>query len=194
MDRLLLIRHAEAAKDDSPNPALSPIGRKQAERLAEFLMGFEADVLLHGPRLRTHETARIIARQLSLSSAPSELLEDRTPYPSNDRVRDYTPWQRDYLRTVPEDERDVNGEVITESWNRLNDSMQAGTVIAVTHAFVVSSFVSHVLGAAPNAWMRLHIANASITELHVRPSGEWAIDGVNSTIHLKSSLMPAATE
>ncbi len=65
------------------------------------------------------------------------------------------------------------------AWRELLASDHAGTVIAVTHAFVVGSFVSTVLGAAPNAWMKLQMRNAGITELHVSASGDWVIDRVN---------------
>ena len=187
MDRLLLIRHAEAAASDEFDPGLSRVGREQVEHLGELLATSQANTLLHGPRRRARETAELLGRKLGLPPTLSELLEDRTPYPSDERADDYSPRQWDYLRSVPPEERDINGVMMAEAWRALTVSEQPGTVIAVTHAFVVGSFVGTALGAAPDAWMKLHIGNTGITELHRGRFGDWVVDGVNGIPHLRLS-------
>lgn len=49
---------------------------------------------------------------------------------------------------------------------------------------LIGSFVGHALGAPADAWLRLPIANASITELQSRPHREWAVARVSDTGHL----------
>jgi len=187
MDRLLLIRHAEATASDASDPGLSPAGREQAERLGELLATSQANTLLHGPRQRARETAELLGQRLGLRPTLSELLEDRTPYPSDDRADDYSRRQWDYLRSVPPEQRDINGAMMAEAWRRLTASEHPGTVIAVTHAFVVGSFVGTALGAAPDAWMKIHLGNTGITELHRGNYGDWVVDGVNGVEHLRLS-------
>lgn len=189
MSRILLIRHAEADYEGS-DPPLSAAGVRQADTVADRLADERIARILHSPKLRARRTAEAFASRLGCPIAESSLLDDRTPFPSADRWDDYPPHRWDRLRQVPADERDENGVALTAAWNELiqlssrADSADHGTVVLVTHAFVISWFVARALDAPPAAWMQLPVANASITEIALQAGGEYAVIRFNDSSHL----------
>lgn len=185
MDRILLVRHAEAQGHDGDDPGLSPLGVHQASLLAERLAGQDVAEVLHGPRRRARQTAHQVAQRLGCPLHQTHLLEDRTPYPSAGRWGDYPQHRHAFLHGVPEQERDEDGVALAAAWTRLSAPGSSGVLVAITHAFVVGSFVREVLGAPPAAWMQLPIANASITDLRARENGEWSVAGVSDVGHLR---------
>lgn len=58
------------------------------------------------------------------------------------------------------------------------------TLIAITHAFVIGSFLRAVLQAPAAAWLRMPVANAGLTELRRWASGEWAVHSMSDVGHL----------
>ncbi|WP_166348985.1 histidine phosphatase family protein [Phytoactinopolyspora limicola] len=184
MSTIILIRHAQAAGHETADPPLSVTGRRQASCLAARLGNSRADAILHGPRRRAHQTAEVLGSRLGCPVQQTGLLGDRTPHPSPERLGDYPLHRRDFLHETPVEERDINGAGIAAAWRQLTELSTDQVLIAVTHAFVVGSFVGHALGAPAAAWLRLPIANASITELQSRPYGEWAVASVSDTGHL----------
>jgi len=190
MHRILLVRHGDAAGDDSADPALSSTGRAQMAALAERLRTEPVESLLHGPRRRARQSAEILGEAVGLDPEPTELLEDRTPHPSPERWEDYPRTRWDWLCETPVGERDEDAVALDEAWARLADRAElaphegSGTLICVTHAFVIGSFVRNVLDAPADAWFRLPAANAGLTELRRRPSGEWAVHSMSDVGHL----------
>lgn len=184
MSTIILIRHATAEGHETTDPSLSAIGQREASLLATRLRDSRADAVLHGPRRRARQTAEVLHSQLGGTLRPADFLEDRTPHPSPERSSDYPSHRRDFLHETPVEERDIDGDGIAAAWDQLTELSTDRVLVAVTHAFVVGSFVAHALGAPADAWLRLPIANASITEIQSRPHGEWAVASVSDTGHL----------
>lgn len=184
MSTVILIRHATADGHETADPSLSTAGRREASLLAARLRDSGADVILHGPRRRAGQTAEVLASQLGCPVQQADFLEDRTPHPSPERMSDYPMHRRSFLHETPVEERDIDGDLIAAAWRQLTELSTDRVLVAVTHAFVVGSFVGHALGAPADAWLRLPIANASITEIQSRPYGEWAVACVSDTGHL----------
>lgn len=186
MSTIILIRHAQATGHETVDPPLSVTGRRQASLLAARLKNTRADAILHGPRRRARQTAELLGDSLNSVVQLTSLLDDRTPHPSPERLGDYPPHRRDFLDATPVEERDIDGDRIAAAWRQLTELSSDQVILAVTHAFVIGSFVSHALGAPADAWLRIPVANASITELQSRPGGEWAVASVSDTGHLTS--------
>ena len=91
---LYLIRHAHAhaAAEDAERP-LSPKGRDQIRRLVKGLSAttaFQPDEIWHSPLTRSRQTARLLAKQLSLSASIHEiagLVPEANPRPTATRLR-----------------------------------------------------------------------------------------------------------
>lgn len=190
MHRILLVRHGDAAGDDCGDPVLSGTGRAQISAVAERLRAEPVQSLLHGPRRRARQSAEILGVAIGLDPEPTDLLDDRTPHPSSERWEDYARDRWDWLHGTPAEERDEDAASLDAAWADLAERAgplareQSGTLIAVTHAFVIGSFVRNVLGAPADAWLRLPAANAGLTELRRRPSGEWAVHSMSDVGHL----------
>ncbi|MDT0157794.1 histidine phosphatase family protein [Microbacterium sp. ARD32] len=188
MNRLLVIRHAEADGHDTSDPGLSERGARQAQALADRLALDDVSRVLCGPRLRARRTAQAIAERIGVIAEAVPYLDDRTPFPSADRWGDYPAHRREWLDDTPADERDEDGAGIAAAWQEVSGMLEAdapGTLVVVTHAFVVGGFVARALNAAPDAWMRLPIDNTGVTEFQRRANGEIAVLRVNDTAHLR---------
>lgn len=188
MSRLYLVRHGEASGDETDDPGLSEHGRSQVRALARRLQGRSITELRHGPRRRTTETAELLAAGLGVAHCePTVLLDDRTPVPSAARRGDYPAHREPWFATVPTDERDEDGALLSAAWQDLSRQAQGTDVLLVTHAFVAAWFVREVLDASAAAWMRLTVANAGLTIIGWDSDGEARLEAFNETSHLESS-------
>jgi hypothetical protein len=76
---LNLVRHVEAVGNEDLDPGLSDRRRAQALALGGRLASVQLAGILHGPRRRANETARVVAKAPPRAPAESTpLLEDRT--------------------------------------------------------------------------------------------------------------------
>ncbi|UNK69291.1 histidine phosphatase family protein [Microbacterium sp. H1-D42] len=187
MSRILLVRHAQAHGSEADDPALDEIGEQQATMLAARLVGEDVTRVLHSPKRRARQTAAAVVSRAECPTDTTALLDDRTPVPSADRWADYPSHRWDWLRETPADEADEDARHLTAAWAELSAGGQSdsGTLVLVTHAFVIASFLNQVLAAPPAAWMQLRVANASVTELELRPGVEPAVLGFNDVSHLR---------
>lgn len=187
MDRLLLVRHAQADGHDDADPALSTTGERQAALLAERLSAEPVLRVLSSPRRRARQTASTVSERLGLPLEVAPALEDRTPMPSAGRWNEYPAHRWQWLQETPVEEQDEDGRSLRDAWTRIAgmlDGRGEGALVVVTHAFVVGSFVAAALSAPPAAWMLLPVGNAAITELQRRSNGEIAVTRFNDAAHL----------
>ncbi|UCD41285.1 MAG: histidine phosphatase family protein [Chloroflexota bacterium] len=66
MNNFYLIRHAEAIWSEDENRPLSGRGRRDAERVADNLIGFPIDLIISSPYRRAKETIVPLAKRLNL--------------------------------------------------------------------------------------------------------------------------------
>lgn len=196
MNRILLVRHAQAHDHSEIDPALDETGERQADAVAERLAQEQIGQVLSSPKRRAQQTAGVIGRQIGTTPRVSNLLDDLTPMPSPARWADYPKHRWSWLQETPEAEQDLDAETLKAAWTTLHDASvgdsASGALVLVTHAFVVASFVSGVLNAPPAAWMQLPVANASITEIGLRPEREPIVVGFNDVGHLGSVIAASA--
>lgn len=188
MSRILLVRHAQAHGSDTDDPALDRVGEQQASALGARLTGQEVTRILSSPKRRARQTAAAVANAVGCRREATALLDDRTPVPSAHRWTDYPSHRWEWLHDTPPEEADEDARHLTAAWTELSasavDEPESGTLVLVTHAFVVASFLGQVLAAPPSAWMQLRVANASVTEIELRSGIEPAVLGFNDVSHL----------
>jgi probable phosphoglycerate mutase len=165
---IYLVRHAEAGGHHTSDPALSRRGVDQARAMGDRLAGAIIGPLLHSPRRRAQQTAAIMAGSLpGVPVSVSDLIDDRTPIPSESQrdayPRRFLPW----LDATCPDEADVDGVALTRAVDVLAERAVAeaerGPLVLVTHAFVIGWFVRSALDAPAWRWLGLQPANASLT-------------------------------
>ncbi|RYP85811.1 histidine phosphatase family protein [Nocardioides guangzhouensis] len=171
--------HADAAGHEDADPGISDLGRRQVGALAQRLAGRPVTEVWHGPRRRAAETAALIADLLDAALVPSALLDDRTAVPSEGWRDDYPRHGWPWLDAVPPAERDEDGRAMTEAWHELLDATAGREVVLVTHAFVLSWFVTRVLDAGPASWLRMPVANAALTTIGLDLHGDLTLEAFN---------------
>jgi broad specificity phosphatase PhoE len=164
---LHLIRHAHAAPDESADPALTAVGEAQAARLAERMDGrmdgLAVARVLHGPAVRSRQTAHLLAaRSPDADVAQSDPARDLTPWPDDDDAA-YGPRARRWLQSTPPHERDPGGRDLHAAFTSWMELSREGSTVVVTHAFVIAWVAAHVVGGPADAWLRMPVDNASIT-------------------------------
>ena len=185
MPRILLVRHADAAGNDDEDPGLSALGQHQAHQLADALDGLDVRAVWHGPKRRAEQTARVIEATIGCERVPMEGLDDRTPFPVDDRWDEYPRASWAWFEQVPTAERDPGGVDLSASWTHICSRLdESGTIVAVTHSFVIGWFVSLAMKGTPPTWTHLDVSNAAITELELRSDGQFLVHRFNDTSHL----------
>ena len=179
---LHLIRHGEATDHEAADPELSPLGVRQALAVAARLARFEADEIVHSPKRRAVETARIISERLAIPTVADPVVDDRTPFP-HDRS-DVPSRYHAFLDCVPLDERDVGGRRLDDAIEALSGPDEGDRhVIVVTHNFVIGWFVRRALDAPWWRWLGLNQDNGALTTITY--SGDGArLAAFNDTGHL----------
>jgi probable phosphoglycerate mutase len=204
--RLVLVRHGESNTTVSRTiggyrtcRGLSPLGRKQAEALADRLTRtgeVEADVLVSSNFPRAIETAELIAPALhDLPVIVDPAFGEHDPGPECDGLsfQDFLDrhgmpdWESDpFAVTFP------GGETLADFHHRIGravhdlDAAHDGkTVVVVCHGGVIDAAFRFLLHLPMSGGFELRTVNTSLTELRrVRP-GRWQLVRYNDAAHLE---------
>lgn len=185
MTRLLIIRHASTAETGKtlsgrlPGIPLSTKGRAEAEAMATALADESISAFYSSPIERTVETASIIAARHALRVKKDKgLLE-----------ADYGDWsgkkltqlrkapQWPLIQRAPSHAAFPGGETMRSMQQRIVDAIPRiasnhpnETIVLVSHADPIKSYVAHVLGMHLDQFQRIDIAPASLTRVDLHHS------------------------
>ncbi|MEU0427183.1 bifunctional RNase H/acid phosphatase [Streptomyces canus] len=201
----VLLRHGETpltpqkrfSGSGGTDPALSDIGREQAERAAEALARQGTiQHILASPLTRTRQTAAAVAERLGIEVTVEDGLietdfgawegltfgEVRERYPD-----DLNTWLSD-----PEAEPTGGGESFAATATRIaatRDKLVAAyagrTVLLVTHVTPIKTFVRLALGAPPESLFRMELSAASLSAVAYYADGNASVRLLNDTSHLR---------
>ncbi|ALV36018.1 bifunctional RNase H/acid phosphatase [Streptomyces sp. CdTB01] len=201
----VLLRHGETpltpqkrfSGSGGTNPALSEVGREQAERVgAALARRGTVQAIVASPLARTRETAAIVARHLGLEvSVEDEIRETdfgawegltfgevRERYPD-----DLTRWLAD-----PTVAPSGGGESFAATATRIaaaRDKLVAAhagrTVLLVSHVTPIKTFIQLALGAPPQALFRMELSAASLSAVAYYADGNASVRLFNDTSHLR---------
>ncbi|HVE72719.1 MAG TPA: histidine phosphatase family protein [Thermoanaerobaculia bacterium] len=187
---ILLVRHGayqSDPKDPSPGPGLLPVGVAQAKLAASRLAAMgKFDAVLSSPMTRAHETARVIAAEVS--NGALQIVPE---------LHECTPATR--RKEITKDESVESMAKCTAQLDALFAQRfvpAAGSPrreILVAHGNVIRSMVVRALGVDPEAWLEMSVAHASITEILVEPDGRFKVISVGDAGHLPLNLQSGVT-
>lgn len=178
---LHFVRHGEYAHEGEfgvLGGPLTPLGRKQAAFVAQYLRALPVGVIHTSDLRRARETADVISRAFpGVPLKVSRLLRETCIIPLG-RVR------------VPREAcaglRD-RFERIRRRW--LRPSRSTRHEVVVCHGNLIRSLVVMALGVKPlTAWARINTYNCAVTTLSVRPGGAVAVETVNDLGHLPRDI------
>jgi probable phosphoglycerate mutase len=204
--RLVLVRHGESNTTVARTiggyrtcRGLSPLGRKQAEALADRLIRtgeVDADVLVSSNFPRAIETAEVIAPALhDLPVIVDPAVGEHDPGPECDGLsfQDFLDrhgmpdWESDpFAVTFP------GGETLADFHYRVGRAVHelvaahdGKTVVVVCHGGVIDAAFRFLLHLPMSGGFELRTVNTSLTELRrVRP-GRWQLVRYNDAAHLE---------
>ncbi len=191
---LLVIRHGLPVRiDDAGGPAdpeLSPEGREQARRLAEWLRAEPIDALYVSPMRRALETAAPLAEALGLeATVDPELAEfDRDQHfyiPIEELKASGDERYQQAIRGEYDGEVDAGTfrEVVTVAVERAIEANPGRTVALVCHGGVINAWASHVLGL--DAALFFLPDYTSVSRFLASSQGHRSVVSLNETGHLR---------
>ena len=186
---LLLIRHAlpvridEGSIEGPADPALSDLGRRQAQALTEWLDEEHLDALWCSPMRRARETAAPVAQRLGLEAIVDDGLAE---------------FDREALSYIPIEELKAAGDprwyeppeqpedfqaVVVETVERIVAAHGGQRVAVVCHGGVINAYAAHVLGIDdPLFFLPTY---TSINRVFAAGTGERSIASLNEAGHLR---------
>jgi ribonuclease H / adenosylcobalamin/alpha-ribazole phosphatase len=199
--RFLLLRHGQTELSTQRrysgrgNPALTDVGRRQAEAAAQFLAqkGGVAAVVT-SPLQRAYDTAASAAKALALDvSVDDDLIEtDFGAWEgltfSEAAERDpelHRRWLRDTSIMPPGGESfDSVAERVRRAQARIINEHSGQTVLVVSHVTPIKTLLRLALDAGQGILYRLHLDLASLSIAEFYPDGVASVRLVNQTAYL----------
>src|ERR1700758_2467637 len=199
--RMLLLRHGQTELSlqrrysGRGNPALTDLGRRQAEAAADYIArrgGIAA--VITSPLQRAYDTAAAVAKALKLDVVVDDDLietdfgawEGLTFAEAAERDPELHPnWLRDTTVSPPDGEsfasvqKRVRGVV-----DRIVAEYGGKTVLVVSHVTPIKTVLQLALDAGPNILYRLHLVLASLSIAEFYPDGKASVRLVNQTAYL----------
>lgn len=199
--RLLLLRHGQTELSvdrrysGRGNPALTELGRRQAEAAARYLGDKGGiDAVLSSPLQRAHDTAAAAATQLGLDVVIDDDLietdfgawEGLTFTEASQRDPDlHLHWLRDTSVVPPGGESfDKVAERVRRVRNRIVADHAGSTVLVVSHVTPIKTMLRLALDGNAGILYRLHLDLASLSIAEFYPDGLASVRLVNQTSYL----------
>lgn len=199
--RLLLLRHGQTELSvhrrysGRGNPALTEVGRRQADAAARYLAqrgGISA--VFASPLQRAYDTAAAAAKALGLDvTVDDDLIE--TDFGAWEGLtfgeaaeRDpelHGRWLRDTSAAPPDGESfDAVAERVSRVRDRIIATHQGTTVLVVSHVTPIKMLLREALDAGPGVLYRLHLDLASLSIAEFYSDGASSVRLVNQTAYL----------
>ena len=184
---LYLVRHGQ---HDQDNPSgselgggLTPIGVKQSELTAKMFAKRPITSIHCSSLNRSEETARIIAKEIpGITIQQTDLLWECIPTMTPKlqlEMPNYT------ISQVTQDRQ--RADVAFRKYFKVAKRNDRHDII-VCHGNLIRYFVTMVLKAEADSWVRMDLCNCGITQVLVQPDGDMAILCHNDWSHLPKEL------
>ncbi|MDQ2638462.1 MAG: bifunctional RNase H/acid phosphatase [Actinomycetota bacterium] len=203
--RFLLLRHGQTDLSTKRrysgrgNPALTEVGRRQAELAAQYMANKGGvDAVVTSPLQRAYDTAAAAAKALGLDITVDDDLietdfgawEGLTFAEASQRDPEiHRRWLRDTSVLPPGGESfDSVAQRVRRAQDRLVAEYGGQTVLVVSHVTPIKTLLRIALDAGPNILYRLHLDLASLSMAEFYPDGAASVRLVNQTDYLSSGM------
>ncbi|WP_405831952.1 bifunctional RNase H/acid phosphatase [Streptomyces sp. NBC_01176] len=201
----VLLRHGETpltpqkrfSGSGGTDPALSDVGREQAERAAAALAARGTiQAIVSSPLTRTRQTAEAVAARLGLDVSIEDGLRE-TDFGAWEgltfaEVRERHPDDLNAWLASPEAEPTGGGESfeatarrVAATRDKLVASYAGRTVLLVTHVTPIKTFVRLAIGAPSESLFRMELSAASLSAVAYYADGNASLRLFNDTSHLR---------
>jgi ribonuclease H / adenosylcobalamin/alpha-ribazole phosphatase len=201
--RFLLLRHGQTELSvqrrysGRGNPALTELGRRQAEAAGQYLAGKGGvAAVLSSPLQRAYDTATAAAKLLGLDViVDDDLIEtDFGEWEgltfSEAAQRDpelHAKWLRDTTQSPPGGESfDAVAQRVRRARNRIVAEYGGATVLVVSHVTPIKTVLRLALDTGTGVLYRIHLDLAALSIAEFYPDGLASVRLVNQTAYLDS--------
>jgi len=203
LTRLLLVRHGDTEFNSSrrfmghSDIELSPDGRRQIERLRDYLTGDSIEAAYASDLRRTMTTAAILAGGRDLQVIPCPELRELNyglceGLTFGEIGRDYPDVAKQCIDFSPALEF-PQGETfhafaarVVRFLQRVKDDGRNGPVLVVSHNGPIKVLICHLLGVGMEHWWQIRADTASLSIMDITPRGA-VLTRLNDVSYLKGS-------
>lgn len=186
---IFLIRHGQynLEADSRDERKLTPLGREQATLLGKRLIGskekFTFDKCVFSTMIRAKETGSLVLKELPYLEEErcrmDPMLEEGAPYPPEPPSPNWRPessFHKHHARIEA---------AFRQYFHRASPKQKEPSYeLIVCHANVIRYFVCRALQFPPEGWLRISLANSSITWLQISPNGNVSLKALGDFGHL----------
>ena len=202
--RFVLVRHgqtehsAEKRYSGSSDPALTELGHKQAEAVANAVAKFgQIDVIISSPAQRTQQTAKACAAALGMSETEIETVDGFRELDfgafeglTKDEARnkyseEFAAWEANASKAPPEGESlSTVHRRVTRTRLKVQEAHEGKTILVVTHMTPIKSVIRQALESGPDTFRHvfLDLASISVVEFY---GATGVIRCVNDVAHFR---------
>ncbi len=195
------MRHGLPERDDqSHDPSLSAVGRRQAEATAAFLVGERVDHIVASPLARAQQTARPLADRLGLSIETVAGLAEIDPFggayvPSEQMALDHPVTEAFLDDKFSLFDRAGGFEAfragVRDAFDGVIDRNRGRVVAVFCHGMVMGSYLTTLLGHDDP--FVLQADYCGISRLRAASNGIRTALSANETVHLRDLTDPSGT-
>ncbi|MEU4798748.1 histidine phosphatase family protein [Streptomyces sp. NPDC023327] len=180
--RLYMVRHGAA----DAFGALTGVGRRQTELLAERLARLPIDAVWHSPMPRAVSSARLIGERLS--GVPVREAPELTDYIPHVPRKPPAAWAGvfDGYDPVEAARGERLADALTDRFARPADTETLE--VLVTHAYQVAWLLRHALDAPRERWLGMSCGNAAVTAIEYYTGAAPSLVVYNDMSHLPANL------
>lgn len=195
MTDLLLIRHAHPMTGEV-DPRLSPVGRRQAERLGRWLAAEQVDAIVASPMARARETADVAAREMKrpVTAILEDLREWDLDHEADGRyvaledlgdgnVRFEALRTGNYEDFIPDIDRNEFLFRVRLVMNEIIERWPHQRVAVFSHGGLINAALSTALGLEDKLFFFVP-DYTSVSVVRVMPGGRRVVHALNSAGHL----------
>lgn len=189
---LYLVRHGQyEMKDDDKDKILTELGREQAEITGErlkTLLGDKVTSFHISTAVRATETGNIILKHFDTEGKPvtyTDILVEGAPCQPVPEPEYWKPEPWEFNQDGARIEAAFKKYVHRAHASQKEDSHE----VVVCHGNVIRYIVCRALQFDPEGWLRMSLANCSITHITIRPNGNVGLRGLGEKGHLTPEKM-----
>ena len=188
---IILIRHGQYNLSGLTDQEkyLTELGKQQAistgKRLKSLGLDKKISSIMVSTMTRAFETNKLICNELGFKHdsefvTSSDLLREGAPIEPDPPTKYWNPEPQTFFVDGSRIETAFRNFIHRADVSQKNDSVE----IIVCHANVIRYFVCRALQLPPEAWLRISLRHASITQLVIRPNGKVSLKALGDTGHL----------
>ena len=184
---LYLVRHGQHDQDNPSGSelggSLTPIGVKQSELTAK-MFAKKPITSIHSSSLnRSEETARVIAKEIpGITIQQTDLLWECIPTMTPKLQLEMPNYS---ISQVTQDRQ--RADVAFRKYFKVAKRNDRHDIV-VCHGNLIRYFVTLVLKAEPDSWVRMDLCNCGVTQILIQPDGDMALLCHNDWSHLPKEL------